>query len=117
MVVLKISYSLIFSVSNIASKKGIRIPMPKTSKMAPVNIPSKRIEQLLEFCNIHSDVGEVVLNTSAIAVITEWDEFKTYDWHSLKRKMIDPSIIFDGRNILKPNQFSSELMIKSIGKI
>ena len=76
-----------------------------------------RIEQLLEFCNIHSDVEEVVLNTSVIAIITEWDEFKAYDWHSLKRKMIDPSIIFDGRNILESDQFSSELIIKSIGKI
>ena len=80
-------------------------------------LSNTRVEQLLEFCNIYSDVGEVVLKTSAIAIITEWDEFKTYDWHSLKRKMTYPSIVFDGRNILEPNQVSSELMIQSIGKI
>jgi UDPglucose 6-dehydrogenase len=36
----------------------------------------------------------------AIAVMTEWDEFKTYDYEKIYSKMAKPAFIFDGRNIL-----------------
>ncbi|WP_262250425.1 nucleotide sugar dehydrogenase, partial [Parapedobacter soli] len=32
----------------------------------------------------------------AIAVLTEWDEFKTYDWHRIKDHMMKPPFVFDG---------------------
>jgi len=36
----------------------------------------------------------------AIAIMTEWDEFKTYDWQKIYDSMLKPAFIFDGRNIL-----------------
>jgi UDPglucose 6-dehydrogenase len=36
----------------------------------------------------------------AIAVMTEWDEFKTYDYNKIYESMAKPAFIFDGRNIL-----------------
>ncbi|MAW64632.1 MAG: UDP-glucose 6-dehydrogenase [Flavobacteriales bacterium] len=36
----------------------------------------------------------------AIAVLTEWDEFKTYDWQRIYNSMQKPAFIFDGRNVL-----------------
>ncbi len=36
----------------------------------------------------------------AIALLTEWDEFKTYDWQKIYDGMLKPAFIFDGRNIL-----------------
>ena len=36
----------------------------------------------------------------AIAIMTEWDEFKTYDWQKIYASMLKPAFIFDGRNIL-----------------
>lgn len=36
----------------------------------------------------------------AIAVVTEWDEFKTLDFARLYESMPKPAFIFDGRNIL-----------------
>ena len=36
----------------------------------------------------------------AIAVMTEWDEFKTYDYKKIYEVMSKPAFIFDGRNIL-----------------
>lgn len=36
----------------------------------------------------------------AIAVITEWDEFKTLDWERIYENMKKPAFVFDGRNIL-----------------
>lgn len=36
----------------------------------------------------------------AIAVLTEWDEFKTYDWKRIKDHMMKPAFVFDGRKLL-----------------
>ena len=36
----------------------------------------------------------------AIAVLTEWDEFKTLDYEKIYSKMTKPAFVFDGRNIL-----------------
>jgi UDPglucose 6-dehydrogenase len=36
----------------------------------------------------------------AIAVLTEWDEFITYDWQMIYDNMLKPAFIFDGRNVL-----------------
>jgi UDPglucose 6-dehydrogenase len=36
----------------------------------------------------------------AIAIITEWDEFKQYDWGKVYGKVLKPAIIFDGRGLL-----------------
>ena len=35
-----------------------------------------------------------------IAIMTEWDEFKNYDWQYIYSKIKKPAFIFDGRNIL-----------------
>ncbi|MBB4803691.1 UDPglucose 6-dehydrogenase [Flavobacterium nitrogenifigens] len=36
----------------------------------------------------------------AVAVLTEWDEFTTYDWKRIYDSMHKPAFVFDGRNIL-----------------
>ncbi|MDD4728828.1 MAG: UDP-glucose 6-dehydrogenase [Dysgonamonadaceae bacterium] len=36
----------------------------------------------------------------AIAILTEWDEFKTYDWKRIYKEMQKPAFVFDGRNLL-----------------
>ena len=36
----------------------------------------------------------------AVAVLTEWDEFVTYDWQKIYDAMQKPAFVFDGRNIL-----------------
>ncbi|MFC3414170.1 nucleotide sugar dehydrogenase [Algoriphagus hitonicola] len=35
----------------------------------------------------------------AIAILTEWDEFITYDWRRVYDKMVKPAFVFDGRGI------------------
>lgn len=37
----------------------------------------------------------------AIVILTEWDEFKSYDWKRIYESMQKPAFIFDGRNILE----------------
>jgi len=40
----------------------------------------------------------------AIAVLTEWDEFKAYDWSRIKENMMKPAFVFDGRKLLANNK-------------
>lgn len=36
----------------------------------------------------------------AVAILTEWDEFKEYDWQRIYDAMLKPAFVFDGRAIL-----------------
>src|SRR5690554_1218507 len=52
----------------------------------------------------------------AVAVLTEWDEFKTYDWQQIYQNMYKPAFVFDGRNILdKEVLVEKGLMVYSVG--
>lgn len=47
-----------------------------------------------------SDPYEAVKDAHAIAILTEWDVFKTYDWKRIYDAMQKPAFVFDGRGIL-----------------
>jgi UDPglucose 6-dehydrogenase len=47
-----------------------------------------------------SSAYEACKGAHAIAVLTEWDEFKTYDWEQIYANMNKPAFVFDGRNLL-----------------
>jgi UDPglucose 6-dehydrogenase len=49
---------------------------------------------------VFEDPYETCKNAHAIAVLTEWDEFKTYDWQKIYAAMQKPAFVFDGRNVL-----------------
>ncbi len=48
----------------------------------------------------HYNPYEACQGAHAVAVLTEWDEFKTYDWQKIYDAMLKPAFVFDGRNIL-----------------
>lgn len=57
-----------------------------------------------------------VENSHAIAILTEWDEFKGYDWQKIYDSMLKPAFIFDGRNLLNKEQLESiGFIYQSIG--
>ena len=65
----------------------------------------------------HSDPYEALNGTHAIAVITEWDEFKSYDWQKIYERMQKPAFVFDGRNILDQKKLESiGFIYQSIGR-
>ncbi|GAB4817058.1 hypothetical protein N2152v2_004104 [Parachlorella kessleri] len=49
---------------------------------------------------IAKDPLEAAKDSHAICVLTEWDEFKQYDYQKIYDSMTKPAFIFDGRNIL-----------------
>ena len=48
----------------------------------------------------YQDPYQACSNAHAIAVLTEWEEFKSYDWQKIYDNMQKPAFVFDGRNIL-----------------
>lgn len=50
--------------------------------------------------HIYEDAYDACHDAHAIAVLTEWDEFKGYDWQRIYDNMKKPAFVFDGRNIL-----------------
>ncbi len=60
---------------------------------------------------------EAVKDAHAVAIMTEWDEFKTYDWKKIFNLMKKPAFIFDGRNILSKDEMTEiGFEYSSIGK-
>lgn len=59
---------------------------------------------------------EACANAHAIAVLTEWDEFKAYDWEKIYDSMLKPAFVFDGRNLLDGEKLKSiGFVYQSIG--
>lgn len=51
----------------------------------------------IEIC---SDPYAAVKGAHAVAVLTEWDEFRDLDYERIYDSMLKPAVVFDGRNIL-----------------
>jgi len=65
---------------------------------------------------VHTNPYEACKDSHAIAVLTEWDEFKTYDWQKIYDSMLKPAFVFDGRNLLDKNQLEKiGFVYQSIG--
>src|SRR5690606_13417001 len=60
-------------------------------------------EENRRLVEVVSDPYEAADRAHAIAVLTEWDEFKTYDWSRIKENMMKPAFVFDGRKLLVSN--------------
>lgn len=58
---------------------------------------------------VHNDPYDACKESHGICILTEWDEFKSYDWKKIYDNMKKPAFLFDGRNLL-----DSE-MLKEIG--
>lgn len=76
--------------------------------------PIDKSKQLLSTTN---DPYEACKDAHAVAILTEWDEFKTYDWDKIYSNMKKPAFIFDGRNIVDVQQMREiGFEVLSIGK-
>jgi len=74
-------------------------------------------EENRKLLKVVHDPYEACKDAHAIAVITEWDEFKTYDWKRIYDGMMKPAFIFDGRNILDHKKLMEiGFKVKAIGK-
>ncbi len=59
------------------------------------------------FVKSFTDPYEACKDSHAIAILTEWDEFKEYDWKKIYDNMLKPAFVFDGRNLLDRAKLTS----------
>jgi len=69
-------------------------------------LESRKPELNRKGISVFEDSYSACKNAHAIAILTEWDEFNTYDWHKIYDNMQKPAFIFDGRNILDPKKMT-----------
>lgn len=63
-------------------------------------LETRKTEKNEDSISTFEDPYEASVNSHAIALLTEWDEFKDYDWKKIYDGMQKPAFVFDGRNIL-----------------
>ena len=60
---------------------------------------------------------EAMAKAHAVAVLTEWDEFKSYDWDKIYKAMLKPAFVFDGRALLNQEELKDKgFELFSIGR-
>ena len=74
---------------------NVAISDPKALENAKIEL--KDFKENVEYC---SDPYEAAKNAHAIAVLTEWECYKTLDYKKIFASMEKPAFIFDGRNTL-----------------
>ncbi|WP_026706985.1 UDP-glucose 6-dehydrogenase [Flavobacterium frigidarium] len=77
---------------------------PKVSQdkmMTDINyLETRTAEQNKKYLSSFASSYDACKDAHAIAILTEWDEFKSYDWQKIYDNMQKPAFVFDGRNIL-----------------
>ena len=83
---------------------NIKVYDPKvtaTQMQSDLNyLKSRSEDKNTKHLKTESSPYDAVDGADAIAVLTEWDEFKSYDWQRIYKSMQKPAFIFDGRNVL-----------------
>jgi len=63
-------------------------------------LKTRSAEENRRLVKVVNDPYEALKEAHAATILTEWDEFKGYDWALIKKEMKKPSFVFDGRKLL-----------------
>ena len=91
----------------IAEQAKISVYDPKVSENQIKNDLVELNEKEIKLIVVNQDPYEACHNSHAIAILTEWDEFNTYDWQKIYDNMLKPAFVFDGRNLLNKKQMTA----------
>tara|TARA_B100000963_G_scaffold213021_1_gene185662 strand:- start:20288 stop:21700 length:1413 start_codon:yes stop_codon:yes gene_type:complete len=67
------------------------------------NFSQSDIESIVKNVHVVDDYKLCFNSASSVSILTEWDEFKKYNWRELIKMMEKQHIIMDGRNLLDKN--------------
>jgi UDPglucose 6-dehydrogenase len=85
---------------------------PKALQNAKMDL--KAFEDLVTF---EPDPYKAAEGAHAIAIITEWDLYRDLDYERILKSMVQPALVFDGRNILDHKKlFDMGFNVIAIGK-
>ncbi len=69
-----------------------------------------------KFISSYNNPMDACKDAHAIAILTEWDEFREYDWKAIYDSMLKPAFVFDGRNLLDKQKMENiGFVFQSIG--
>ena len=84
------------------SEKQIRDDLLNVFKDRSGEVSARHRRLIESNVSVVSDIYSASENAHAIALMTEWDEFKQVDMQRVYKNMHRPAFLFDGRNILDP---------------
>merc|ERR1711990_1443621 len=99
----RFAQNMVSSMFNTVSGKKIAIlgfAFKKDTGDTREQIYSDLGKDSMEKIVIEDDPYIACAGAHAVAILTEWDEFKAYDYARIYESMQKPAFIFDGRNIL-----------------
>ena len=63
------------------------------------------------------DLQSALINSDAVVILTEWDDYLKINWKEISKIMRKPSWIFDTRGIIDDNKLiGSDLNFWKVGK-
>ena len=74
---------------------------------------AKNYSEKLDFFNLEGQwvfedsINKAIVNSDAVVILTEWDEYKKINWSKVAQIMRKPSWIFDSRSILDSKEIIS----------
>ena len=90
----------------LAEQAHLAVYDPKVAKeQVFADLHEKGIDEV-DGVNVVTDPLEACKGAHAIAVLTEWDEFKDLDWQQIFDDMVKPAFVFDGRGILDADRLN-----------
>ena len=88
----------------IEEQATIKVYDPKVTGTQMLNdldyLNTRSQKENASFLQTNEDPYKALEGAHAVAVLTEWDEFKSYNWQAIYDAMQKPAFVFDGRNIL-----------------
>ena len=105
----------------LSEQAGITVFDPKVEEkqiLADLNyLDTRSKEENAKGITVTEDPYEACKDAHAVAVLTEWDEFKEYDWQRIYDNMKKPAFVFDGRNLLDGEKLKQiGFVFQAIGK-
>ncbi len=95
-----------------AERAKIVVTDPKAIENAKIEMP-----ELIDQIEFEEDPYKAAKGAHAIALLTEWPEYKTLDYQRIYDSMSKPAFVFDGRNHLDHDAlFEIGFEVYSIGK-
>ena len=77
----------------------------------------KDLKQFKKGVTFEANPYKAAKGAHAVAVLTEWDAYRTLDYRRIFKSMVQPAFLFDGRNILDHKKlFETGFNVFAIGK-
>ena len=95
----------------IEERAHITVFDPKVTRAQMLNdlnqLGTRTLEENERYLTVSNDPYQASDAAHAIALLTEWDQFKTLDYERIYEKMLKPAFVFDGRRLLDREQLKS----------